>query len=141
MSRPKKFRRVCEMPHSVGFSPLCCGTIRPEEKVMTVDEYETVRLIDLEGLTQEEVARQMGVARTTVTGIYTAARRKIADCLVNNKVLTISGGEYVICNESAGVNCCNDCLYPKAHVGGCPKAEANCCTNAGTQACPKAKTD
>lgn len=138
MPRPKKFRRICERPHSLGFGPLGCDAAHSEEAVMTVDEYETLRLIDLEGLTQEEAARQMDVARTTVTGIYTAARCKIADCLVNNKMLTISGGEYVICNESAAGGCCSDCLCPTARAGNCPKAGSNCCVKAGTRACPRA---
>ncbi len=65
---------------------------------MGVDEYETIRLIDLEGLTQEECAGQMNVARTTVQGIYNEARKKLADSLVNGKVLFIGGGEYRLCD-------------------------------------------
>jgi predicted DNA-binding protein (UPF0251 family) len=65
---------------------------------MTVDEYEAIRLIDLEGFTQEECARQMNVARTTVQGIYAQARKKLADSLVNGRVLVIEGGEYQLCD-------------------------------------------
>lgn len=64
---------------------------------MTVDEYETIRLIDLEGFTQEECAQQMNVARTTVQGIYAEARKKVASSLVHGKVLWIEGGEYQLC--------------------------------------------
>jgi len=46
----------------------------------------------LEGFTQEECAKQMDVARTTVQGIYAEARKKIAESLVNGKVLLIEGG-------------------------------------------------
>jgi predicted DNA-binding protein (UPF0251 family) len=52
---------------------------------MTIDEYETIRLIDLEKLTQEECATQMNISRTTVQGIYDVARKKIAESLVNGK--------------------------------------------------------
>ena len=65
-----------------------------ETVLMTLDEFETIRLIDKEGLTQEECAASMGVARTTITGIYDSARRKIAMVLVDGKKLQISGGSY-----------------------------------------------
>ena len=58
---------------------------------MTLDEYEAIRLMDLENLQQEQAAAQMGVARTTVQLIYNNARRKLADCLVNGKRLVIEG--------------------------------------------------
>jgi len=66
---------------------------------MSVDEYETIRLIDIEGFTQEMCAKQMNVARTTIQGIYEVARRKVADTLVNGKVLLIEGGEYLLCDQ------------------------------------------
>lgn len=77
---------------------------------MTVDEYETVRLIDLEGFTQEECAEQMNVARSTVQGIYVDARRKLAEVLVNGKVLLIEGGTYLLCDGS-GKGCGRGCRY------------------------------
>jgi len=75
---------------------------------MTVDEYETIRLIDLEGFTQQECADQMNIARTTVQGIYTGARRKLAESLVNGKVLFIEGGEYRLC-DLMGNGCGRGC--------------------------------
>lgn len=65
---------------------------------MTVDEYEAIRLIDLSGLTQEECAGQMNISRTTVQGIYDEARKKLAESLVNGKILMIGGGEYQLCD-------------------------------------------
>ena len=59
-----------------------------------------VRLIDLEGFTQEECAEQMNVGRTTVQAIYADARKKLADALVNGKFLTIDGGKYQLCDDS-----------------------------------------
>ena len=57
-----------------------------ETVIMAVDEYETLRLNDLEGFTQEQCADQMNIARTTIQGIYSEARRKLADSLVNGKI-------------------------------------------------------
>jgi len=74
-----------------------------EKIVMAVDEYETIRLIDLAGYTQEECAEQMGIARTTVQGIYNEARQKLADALVNGRTLLIEGGDIDLCQrETAG---------------------------------------
>ena len=62
-----------------------CRSFRPEDfpadvppVQMTVDEYECIRLVDFEGMTQAECAAQMQVARTTVQMIYEAARYKSA---------------------------------------------------------------
>lgn len=67
---------------------------------MTVDEFETIRLIDLNNLTQEECAERMNVARTTVQTIYGNARKKLAEALVNARNLCIEGGDYVFCDGS-----------------------------------------
>lgn len=100
MPRPRKCRKVCAMPKSSRFGPLN-GDGCASEIVMTVDEYETIRLIDLAGYTQEECAEQMGVARTTVQGVYNEARRKVAETLVDGKILVIAGGDYDLCEGIA----------------------------------------
>ena len=72
MARPRKLRRVCYFPEIRRFSP--CGAEKQGKPItMTVDEFESVRLIDWEGLSQEDCARRMGVARTTVQMIYVSA--------------------------------------------------------------------
>jgi predicted DNA-binding protein (UPF0251 family) len=96
MSRPRKLRRVDCLPENNSFGPL--DSISEKQiVVMTVDEYETIRLIDLLGFTQEECANRMNIARTTVQSIHNAARKKQADSLVNGKMLKIEGGCYRLC--------------------------------------------
>ncbi len=86
------------MPDNSRFGPLDSPVNMENNIHMTVDEYETIRLIDLERLTQEACAGHMNIARTTVQGIYNEARKKVAQSLVNGKVLLIKGGEYQLCD-------------------------------------------
>lgn len=100
--RPHKCRTICALPKAGGFEPI--GKVCEHAVVMSLDEYEVIRLIDLEGLTQEQCAAQINVSRTTVTGIYESVRRKIADAIVNQKRLIIEGGNYRVC-EGRGKGC------------------------------------
>ena len=108
MVRPLKCRRVCNIPKNLFFGSKNSQTIIE----MTIDEYETIRLIDLELLTQEECAVRMNVARTTVQAIYSSARKKIAKCLINNSCLKVHGGDYKVC-EFAGKTCNKNCCKHK----------------------------
>lgn len=111
MPRPKKFRRVCSLPQVKNFIPSEASGMT-ETVQMSVEEYEVIRLMDLENFSQDESAERMGVARSTVQRIYDAARKKIADCIVNGKSLKIEGGNYRLCSgedekEICGCrNCC-----------------------------------
>ena len=121
MPRPKKCRRVCALPRCSSFGPLEGG--HPEPVGMALEEYEAIRLIDLLGCTQEECARQMGVARSTVQQVYDQARRKLALSLVEGRRLTISGGDYMLCPQAedcAGRNCAQrDCARRRCGCGNC----------------------
>ncbi len=115
MPRPRKCRRVCCMPTNQSFGPLDRCSDERRTIVMTVDEYEAIRLIDLEGLSQEECAKRMAVARTTAQAIYNSARVKIAECLVRGMHLSVSGGDYVICD---GAPCgCGHCHKKRCQFG------------------------
>ncbi len=116
MPRPVKWRKVCSMPSNSKFGPMDAKVDHKTHINMTIDEYETIRLIDLEGLNQEECSKQMNVARTTVQGIYNEARKKIADSIVNGKPLWIGGGEYKLC-EGTG----NSCHGGHCGIRGCDK--------------------
>ena len=115
MARPIKWRKVCSLPESNRFGPLDLTADAKSYVTMTVDEYETIRLIDLEGFTQEECATQMNVARSTVQGIYIEARRKLAESLVNGKVLYIEGGEYRLCDGLGNGNGCGRGCHRHRH--------------------------
>jgi len=99
--RPIKRRKVCMLPDQNRFGALKASDITGEAIIMTIDEYETIRLIDLEGFSQEETAQQMEVGRTTVQGIYAEARHKLAQALIDSCTLIVEGGEYELCDELA----------------------------------------
>ena len=115
MSRPRKWRKICAAPRCTHFTPSqeqAGGTVG-----MMLDEYESIRLIDLEGLTQAQCADRMEISRATAQAIYHSARKKLADCVVNGRKLIISGGEYRIC-EHGDAQCGRDCChgrYGSAH--------------------------
>ena len=90
MPRPVRVRRVCEEPKFTRFVP--AGAEKLEPQVLTIEEYEVIRHVDYQKMTHEECALQMDISRTTVTEIYESARYKIADSLINGKVLCIEGG-------------------------------------------------
>lgn len=98
MARPRKNRKVCMLPTNTIFGPK--GRCTNKEFItMLVDEYEAIRLIDYEGLTQEECGEKMEIARTTVQQIYNSARKKISVALVEGKFISISGGNYELCED------------------------------------------
>lgn len=108
MPRPRKCRKVCKMPRATEFRPI--GELPCESAViLTVDEYETIRLIDKQGFSQEECSVYMQVARTTVQTIYNSARKKLADVLVDGLPLRIEGGDYQLCDGKEKYCGCGGC--------------------------------
>ena len=74
MPRPPRCRRICGAPQVETFCPDGCGDSEPIR--LTLDEYEVIRLVDLEQQTHERCAAQMDISRSTVQEIYEVARRK-----------------------------------------------------------------
>ena len=112
MPRPKKRRKICEIPKDMEFRPAGApgseagegqdtgSSSRKNAIEMTLDEYETIRLIDLLGYSQGDCAAQMGVARTTVQVMYESARKKVAQMLAEGRPLVIKGGDIIVCPRS-----------------------------------------
>lgn len=121
MPRPRKFRQVCCMPNCAQFGPVDRDSA--ESVTMTVEEYETIRLIDLEDCSQEQCAARMGIARTTVQGIYDIARQKLAEALVYGRLLRIEGGDYKLCETNPQTEVCRCGVSrgacPRQHGWGC----------------------
>jgi predicted DNA-binding protein (UPF0251 family) len=87
---------VCFPPGLTYFKPAGIRLVDLEETVLAVDEFEAVRLKDLEGLEQEEAALRMGVSQPTFHRMIASARKKLADAIVNGKAIRIEGGIYKV---------------------------------------------
>ena len=85
------------MPKVASFIPENLSKTGLERVSLGIDEYEVVRLIDLENLDQIGCANRMNISRATVARMYKEARNKIADALVNGKRLAIEGGTFHVC--------------------------------------------
>jgi predicted DNA-binding protein (UPF0251 family) len=158
MARPMNCRRVGSMPQSDYFKPRGIPLSRLEEVVLTVDEFEAVRLADLEGLYQEQASGKMSVSRQTFGRIIESAHKKVAEALVQGKALKIQGGEFKMasmrkfrcyeCQHSWELPCgtgrpgnCPSCKSgnihraqeDRAYARGFGTGQGRCCRNQQTQ--------
>jgi len=92
MTRPKYCRKIGCAPDVTYFKPKGIPASLLEEVLLTLDEFEAIRLADLNGLYQDQAAARMNVSRQTFGRIIDSAHRKIADVLINGKALKIEGG-------------------------------------------------
>ena len=128
MARPIHCRRVSSLPESTYFKPRGIPLSMLEDVVLTVDEFEAIRLADLEGLYQEQAAEKMSISRQTFGRIIESAHRKVAEALVKGKALKIEGGEIEM--PSVRTFMCHDCHhswglpYGTGRPGNCPTCKS-----------------
>jgi predicted DNA-binding protein (UPF0251 family) len=109
MSRPFKCRCIGCEPGITYFKPRGIPLAELQEVVLMVDEFEAVRLADLEGLYQEEAAKKMRISRQTFGNIISSAHGKIADAIINGKAIKIEGGVYTKADIRTFI--CEDCTH------------------------------
>ena len=136
MPRPRRCRRVGFQPDVTYFKPAGIRMVELEEVILTVDEFEAVRLKDLEGLEQEECAKKMSISQPTFHRLVSSARKKIADAIVNGKAIKIEGGIYKMVGVGRGgfgrgagppsVCVCPACGNSQAKVVGLPCSQMRC---------------
>jgi predicted DNA-binding protein (UPF0251 family) len=94
MVRPRLRRRIFAEPNVTYFKPAGIRMIDLKESILAVDEFEAVRLKDLEGLEQEQCAKKMNISQPTFSRLVEEARKKIADAIINGKAIKIEGGNF-----------------------------------------------
>lgn len=103
MARPSKTRFICKMPAHCRFTT----EGNPKNGInLTIEEYETIRLMDYLGMTQAECAKQMNVSRATVQALYTEARKKMSRFLVEGTYMEIGGGNFQLCSSPCSTTSC-----------------------------------
>jgi uncharacterized protein len=128
MARPRNCRQVNSMPESNYFKPRGIPLSMLEEVILTVDEFEAIKLADLDGLYQEQAAQKMKVSRPTFGRIIESAHKKVAEALVKGKALKIEGGEFEV--ASLRKFRCYDCQhswelpYGTGRPEGCPSCKS-----------------
>ncbi len=122
MSRPVRNRKICNPPPMAGFKPFGMPLCEIESVKLHYDEYESIKLVDHEGLSQDDAAEKMDVSRPTLTRIHNMALKKIAKAFVECLAIEIEGGnvefekEWYKCNKCfklidglANHKKCSDC--------------------------------
>ncbi|MCK5107424.1 MAG: DUF134 domain-containing protein [Nanoarchaeota archaeon] len=89
MPRPRLRRRICGRPSSHYFKPAGIGIRELDEVILTQGEFEALRLKDLQGLSQEESAKEMEVSQPTFHRILLSARKKTSEAIIKGKAIKI----------------------------------------------------
>ena len=87
-------RWIRNMPQHVYFKPRAVPLSQIKEVILTVDEFEAMRLKDIEEMDQVQAAEKMGVHQSTFQRMLTRARKKVTDALLNGKAIKIQGGAF-----------------------------------------------
>jgi uncharacterized protein len=82
------------MPQATYFKPAGIKMRQLSEVVLSIEEFEAIRLKDFEDLSQEKAAKKMGISQPTFHRLILIARKKAADAIVNGKALKIEGGNF-----------------------------------------------
>ncbi len=106
MPRKKRNRRIQMPPVIKGMSVFGVRGRKSNEVILNIEEYETIRLLDYQNLTQEEAATLMDVSRPTLTRIYEEARNKVATAFVEGRDLLFKGGDFYFEKDWYKCNSC-----------------------------------
>lgn len=94
MPRPRKKRNVIQPPKMHGFQPFGIALCNSEKVLLHFDEFESIKLVNYDNLSQEDAAASMDISRPTLTRIYNKALKKIAQAFVEGRPIFIEGGNY-----------------------------------------------
>ncbi|MFH1284478.1 MAG: DUF134 domain-containing protein [Candidatus Peregrinibacteria bacterium] len=94
MPRPRRIRFIGRMPQAVYFKPAGIKMRQLNEVILSIEEFEAIRLKDFKNLSQKDSAKRMGISQPTFHRLIFVARKKAADAIINGKALKIEGGNF-----------------------------------------------
>jgi len=94
MARPQKSRTIYTPPQMRGFKPYGLSCCKTETISMSFVEYESIKLVSYDKLSQEQAAEKMNISRPTLTRIYNKALNTIAIGFIEGRTIEINGGNY-----------------------------------------------
>ncbi|KGL63601.1 DUF134 domain-containing protein [Polaribacter sp. Hel1_85] len=106
MPRPKKKRKINNPPKMLGFEPFGIKIDKKEHINLQYEEYESIKLVIYDSLSQIEAAEKMEVSRPTLTRIYNSALKKIGQSFVEGKAILIKGGDFEFDKDWYKCNTC-----------------------------------
>jgi len=123
--RPRLLRRVGFQPDVTYFKPAGVRMIDLEESVVSVEEFEAVRLKDFKEMEQKKAAEKMNISQPTFHRLLLSARKKLADAIVNGKAIKIQGGSFKLSGKMK--NCvCHECGFSIPKESGQPCFTLKC---------------
>ncbi|HOZ54459.1 MAG TPA: DUF134 domain-containing protein [Clostridia bacterium] len=126
MPRPRKCKRIGFIPNTTSFVPEGDFEKNDDFISMSLEELESIRLMDLLEFDQIKSAEEMNISRGTMQRILNSARKKVADSLINGKKIIISGGDYKISSCKYICEKCGDrYLENKDSKVKCPSCGSN----------------
>lgn len=99
MPRRQRNRKISQPPLMKGYRPFGMLKCKKEVVKLTFEEYESIRLVGYENLSQEQASEKMGVSRPTLTRVYNKAISNLSKALVEGKTLEIDGGNYELVED------------------------------------------
>ncbi len=129
MSRPTKEKRISCHPGKRMFRPAGIPVRKSETVRVSLEEFEAIRLADVEGLRHEEAAERMETSRPTLTRILNSARNKVGTAITQGRPLVIEGGNVTF--DELPEFTCRRCRgsYSEEKISGdswvCPKCRAD----------------
>ena len=111
MPRRKRHRLVTKEPTVSVYKPAGIPAKELEEILITIDEFEALRLADFKGMSQRDASAEMHISQPTFNRVLSSARHKVATGLVQGLVLRIEGGRYLLA-DGTGILECIDCGQP-----------------------------